>query len=222
VSLRAPFRSVEDNEWKKLALLQNPQLPLPSSTAIRKRLRTKVVSLESTLLDDIVPDSKVALSLDCWSSPTRLSFMAILVHFIDKDWQLHEKLIGFESLTDIHSGQGLATVVNDTIKRFHLEQRVMSITTDNASNNGTLVKELNTCLEDALNEKLILVGEKIQHIPCLAHVIQLALQALLGKIRVSPKNDVFLRDWQEQQELNDLESIATMEDRGVPYTLAKV
>lgn len=178
--------------------------------------------LETILLQDIVPGSKVALSLDCWSSSTRLSFLAILVHFIDKDWQLHEKLIGFENLTDVHSGQELAKVVNDTVTKFDLSQRVISITTDNASNNGTLMKELNSYLEDALNQKLFAFENKIQHVPCLAHIIQLALQALLGKIRINPKNDVFLRDWQEQQELRDLETIATLEDKGVPYTLAKV
>ena len=220
--MRIPFRSVENAEWKRLALMQNPQYPLPSATTIRNCLITQLEQVEATFLQDIVPRAKVSLSLDCWSSSTRLSFMAVMAHFINKDWQLCEKLIGFENLTDVHSGAELARVVNGIVMKYRLQSRVISITTDNASNNSSLVLELNSMINTALKKKLVVFDNEIQHIPCLSHVIQLALQALLGKIRIRPKNEVFLRDWEEVQQLSDLDQIATTENRGVPYTLAKV
>jgi hypothetical protein len=92
--------------------------------------------------------------------------MAIIAHFIDKDWKLCEELIGFESLKNIHSGFELAKVVNGIITKFSLQDRVISVTTDNASNNSTLLLELNSFLESAVEQKLIAFGNKVEHIPC--------------------------------------------------------
>jgi hypothetical protein len=221
VSMRAPFRSVEDREWKKLALMQNPAFPLPSTTTMRTRLGSRATEVEDRLLQDVVPGSKIAISLDGWSSTTRLSFMGIMAYYIDKDWVLREELIGFESLKDVHSGEVLARVVNKVFARYKLEGRIISITTDNAGSNYTMMSSINRCLADAF-EKDYFLGGRIQHIPCLSHVIQLGLQALLGKIRLRPKNETFIRNWKADEELEDLEKITVAEARGIPYVLAKV
>jgi hypothetical protein len=65
--------------------------------------------------------------------------LGIIVHYITKDWELIEELIGFESLTDVHSGVALAEVVNKVCAQFKLTGRVISVTTDNATNNSTMV-----------------------------------------------------------------------------------
>jgi hypothetical protein len=100
----------------------------------------------------------VALSLDGWSSSTRLSFLGIIAHYITKDWELVEELIGFESLKDVHSGIALAEVVNNTCSQFKLTGQVISITTDNASNNGIIVSQINQYLADALQSQRFLDG----------------------------------------------------------------
>ena len=201
--------------------MQNPGFPLPSATTIRRRLHNRVQEVEAAALHYAVPESKVAISLDCWSSSTRLSFMGVLVHYIDKEWNLHEELIGFENLKDVHSGVALAKVVNDILSKYNLIGRVISITTDNASNNNTMVVEMNEHLEDAFENNRFLDGQ-IQHIPCLSHIIQLGLKSLLGKIRLNPKNKTLQKDWEADQELDDLEKIKVSEQRGIPYVLAKV
>jgi hypothetical protein len=178
-------------------------------------------AVEKRTLSRLVPDSKLALSLDCWSSSTRLSFMGVMAHYIDKDWYLQEELIGFESLQDVHSGAALASVVNELLKKYCIEHRVVSITTDNARNNGTMMTQINEYLEEAFANTRFLDG-KIQHIPCLSHIIQLALKELLGAIRLRPTNDTLIQNWIEDQELNDLEQIERITQRGLPYTLAKV
>lgn len=218
--MRLPFRSVEDIEWQKLAEMQNPLLPLPSASTIRRRLDEKEQGFMDTALTRLVPESKVALSLDCWSSSTRQSFLGIIVHYITKDWQLVEELIGFENLKDCHSGRNLAKVVNDLLHKFKLSGRITSITTDDASNNGTLLMEVNQYLEEALAKSFL--DGNIQHIPCLSHVIQLGLKALLGKIRITPKNDVFIKKWKADEELSELAQIESIEGRGTPWILAKV
>jgi hypothetical protein len=221
VSLRAPFRAVEDREWKKLAVMQNPRFPLPSATTIRTRLAERVIAIEEGMLRDVVPGSKVAISLDGWSSTTRVSFIGIVAHYIDKDWNVREELIGFEHMPIAHTGKDLAVLVNKVFAKYDLEGQIVAITTDNARPNYIMMDSINRALEEALSNSRLL-GGKIYHMPCLAHVIQLGLQALLGKIRLRPTNEVFIRNFMDDKEKDDLTKIAVASKRGIPYILAKV
>ena len=59
------------------------------------------------------------------------------------------------------------------------------------SNNGTLVGNIQESLES-----LELPNHKpITRIPCMAHVIQLSLKALLGKMEANPRNDAEEMEW---------------------------
>ena len=85
-------------------ILQNPIYPLPSSTTIRRRLDKQTRLFENNALSRLPLEAKVVLSLDYWSSSTRLSFIGIIVHYISKDWELVKELVGFENLIDVYIG----------------------------------------------------------------------------------------------------------------------
>jgi hypothetical protein len=217
--MRLAFRSVEDLEWKRLCKMQNPLFPLPSATFLSTHIRNTMLNeVKAKLMCDLTLDSKVAISLDCWSSTTRLSFMAIMVYYIDKDWKYREELIGFENLREVHDGHTLATVLNKVFDEYNLRARIIAVTTDNASNNSTMMVQVNEWLDDAFEKKGFLSG--ILHLPCLAHVFQLGLSSLLGTVRLRPNNEEFEKNWREDEELKQLQGLE--KDRGLPYTLAKV
>jgi hypothetical protein len=48
--------------------MQNPRFPLPSRYIIRNRLDAKLAEVEIDMLVGLVPASKVAISMDIWSS----------------------------------------------------------------------------------------------------------------------------------------------------------
>ena len=83
----------------------------------------------------------------------------------------------------------------------------MAITTDNASNNKTLISSL----QEAYPET------SIPQVPYIAHVIQLSLKQLHGKIRVDPKNDNIELVWSE-----DLQKHKISQMTGIARTLQKV
>lgn len=97
--------------------------------------------------------------------------MAITGYFIDKDWQYREVLLGFEPLSGTHSGENLSAILLDVLVQHQIQERVLAITTDNASNNYTLVTALQQSLSDTTTVIRVL---------CLAYVIQLSLNELLG------------------------------------------
>jgi hypothetical protein len=64
----------------------------------------------------------------------------------------------------------------------------MAITTDNASNNKTMFEQIQKAYPSV----------SLVHIPCMAHVIQLSLNELLGRIKAKPKNDTVDMVWTDE------------------------
>jgi hypothetical protein len=90
--------------------------------------------------------------------------MAITAYFIDKDWNYREMLLGFVPLHGPRTGNNLSDVFYQLLKERGLLHRIFSVTTDNATNNETLIR--------TLQEKLISIGsigsrESIVRVPLL-------------------------------------------------------
>ena len=112
--------------------------------------------------------------------------MAVTGYFIDSNWEYWEVLLGFEPLSGQHTGLNLGGVLWDILQKYDIEDRILAITTDNASNNSTLVESLYD-----------IHGSFIIQTPCLAHVMQLALKQLLGQMKADPKNEAIETVWSD-------------------------
>lgn len=86
----------------------------------------------------------VAFTLDGWTSPFQMSFLAITAHWINDDWEQEDITIGFEQLKGPHTGEALMDAFIIVVERFNLQRKVMSITSDNGSN----VLKLTSLFED--------------------------------------------------------------------------
>ena len=84
-------------------------------------------------------ESKLSIALDCWTSPFRQVFIAITGYFLDYNWNYCKVLLSFEPLEDIYSGPNLSKVVIQVLESHGIISRVLTITTDNASNNHTII-----------------------------------------------------------------------------------
>jgi hypothetical protein len=72
---------------------------------------------------------------------------------------------------------------------------VLAVITDNASNNTTLIAVVNDIIQALkLNTKSLII-----QVPCIAYVIQLSLNDLLGKMKASLKNDTAELEWKEDR-----------------------
>ena len=96
------------------------------------------------------------------------------------------------------------------------KDRVLTITSNNAPNNEKLVKSINDAL-DILNDEF----GQLSRVPCLAHVIQLALKDLVVYLKIKPKNNKVTSEWQDDENEREKHSTAKKGDE-VPWTLKKV
>lgn len=194
---RLPFRILEHSEFKDLVnviQLAQSKIDLPSARTARRYLDTKVQERQRSVLAKLPDTSRLSIALDCWTSPFGQAFMAITGYFLDKDWEYREVLLGFEPLHGSHTGVNLSTTVLQILQEHGITDRILSITTDNATNNNTMMANIqDTILSQGLSSTSIL------RIPCVAHVIQLSLNQLLGNMKANPINDEAEIEWSDER-----------------------
>lgn len=121
--------------------------------------------------------------------------MAITGYFIDEAWEYREILLGFEPLSGSHTGANLSDVLLRVLREQGISDRVLVVTTDNASNNRTLLSSIQESIQSlGLNPDSTIV-----RIPCLAHIIQLSLKDLLGQMKAILENETAEMRWSEDR-----------------------
>ena len=112
--------------------------------------------------------------------------VAITSHYITSDFKLREDLLEFLHIPERHTGRNLATHVHKVLHDYNIHTNLYCITTDNASNNGKMIKELTKLFRR--KDNIIWNGPQ-HHIPCFAHVINLAVKAFLRNLKIAPVSD---------------------------------
>ncbi len=120
------------------------------------------------------------VAIDCWISLYQKSFLAICGHFINARWQLQEVVLRFEPLYWQHLGENIGKDLVGLLQKHGVQDCLFALMTNNASNNGTASKFIRVHCEN---------HTKGCHIPCLAHVVQLTLEALLSNVIAAPSNE---------------------------------
>ena len=137
--------------------------------------------------------------------------LAITGHWIDKNWILHEALLAFTLLEGSHTGARLAKEIFKTLDEFNIAEKLYCITTDNASNN---TKAMRLWAKLLRRHKGITWDWEGNHISCLNHVINIAVQAFLKKINCldEPDDEDESEDDEEEEGSDDEEDDAEEED----------
>jgi hypothetical protein len=192
-----PFRIVEHTQFKDLVeIIQqaHSKIDIPSARSIRRYLDSAVRSDQKGVLKRLPDGSRLSLALDCWTSPFQQAFMAITGYFLDQDWNYCEVLLGFEHLHGSHTGENLSKTVIQLLTDHGITDRVLSVTTDNATNNNTLMMNIQETIQSQSQSDTL-----IFRVPCIAHVIQLSLNELLGKLKVTPPNKEIELEWSDER-----------------------
>jgi hypothetical protein len=191
-----PFRFTEHRELDEFidVVRLAPLKPkLPCRKTLRRYLQKNVQEKQQILLQKLPPNGKLSIALDCWTSPFNQAFIAITGYFIDQEWNYREILLGFEPLHGTHNGSNLGSTLFEILQKHGITDRVLSITTDNASNNNTMMASI----QELVQSQDISSDTTIIRIPCIAHVIQLSLNQLLGKMKAAPENNTAETEWSD-------------------------
>ena len=91
-----------------------------------------------------------------------------------------------------HTGRAMARILSEVLDRFQLTSRLHCTTTDNAAPNLVMQMELGEILNYSVDfgETWWDLGPESMRIPCMAHVIQLVVKAMLQHLDLQTGEEV--------------------------------
>ncbi|GAA0169057.1 hypothetical protein LIER_23620 [Lithospermum erythrorhizon] len=105
--------------------------------------------------------------------------MVITRHFIDKNWTLEKRVLSFVNVLPPHNGPALAKEIHRVCNIYDINDKVCSVTVDNATANDVCIAILKK--DHTLHSNLVLDG-KLFHVRCCAHIINLLVRDGLKEI----------------------------------------
>ncbi|CAI5990663.1 unnamed protein product [Closterium sp. NIES-64] len=124
---------------------------------------------------------RMSLTFDIWTSENNVAFMGVTAHYVTSDFQLKQAVIDFRELKGSHTGDLIADELEEVLWEWGLEKMLFAVTCDNTENNSRAMRLL-AGVPDARS------GSRPRHPPllsrwrhfrCMAHVVNLAVQAAL-------------------------------------------
>lgn len=128
---------------------------------------------------------KISFVIDCWTSSNQYPFQGVIARWINDEWELCSTVLDLTILHGTHEGKNLANAFWEVLKEYDLFGKVLSVTTDNASNMDTLFEEL----EKLFSEIGIPFDSKNYRIRCFAHIMNLACQAMIYSVGDGPATE---------------------------------
>ncbi|XP_025881816.1 zinc finger BED domain-containing protein RICESLEEPER 2-like [Oryza sativa Japonica Group] len=175
-----PFRIVEHKGFNALMKWMNPSYEFIGRKAIKSECMKLYESEKEHLRKSLREAETISLTTDMWTSNQNLQYMCLVAHYIDVNWVLQCRVLNFVEVEPPHTGIVIAQAIFDCLVDWKIEDKVMTITLDNASNNDTAVSNLKSKLAARKNAQF---DPDYFHVRCAAHIVNLVVNDGLQQIQ---------------------------------------
>ncbi|KAL4556692.1 hypothetical protein LXL04_034848 [Taraxacum kok-saghyz] len=174
-----PFTVVEEEGFNMMQKHGMVEWESFSRVSINKDCE-KDFHIEKKKLKDLLKSiPKISVTTDMWKSTNhKIEYMVLTGHFVDSNWNL-KKRVSFVHLLPPHRGLEISDNLYNCLKDWRIENKIFTISFDNASNNDSAVKILS---ETFSMVKKLPCGGKLFHVRCCAHILNLMVQDGLSRI----------------------------------------
>jgi hypothetical protein len=177
-----PFSIVDNEHFQDYVEYLKKDITINSRRTIMRRLEEMYNHKKHELKAKLNSfKSKFSITCDVWTSKNQLSFFGFTIHYIDEKWVMQQKLLAFKFLEGEHDGKSLADAFIKTIEEYEIADRLLGVTADNASNNSTMMANL----EEYYKKEHPDAGFSVlwNQVECMAHVLNLAAQQILKEFK---------------------------------------
>ena len=180
--LRPPNMLCDSAFFRKLILTHEPKLSFPS----RLRLREKLIPQLRKEVDDgkVVPaltqsGNVIAcgITFDLWMSRQTEDIFAVVVHFIDMEWEVKAYCLGMLKMSKT-DGAALNDGFHPVVTKYGLEDKILAFVSDEGANLDTCVNSFN---ESIRNSAAVAVAIEPFHGPCAPHLISKGISRVFVK-----------------------------------------
>jgi len=165
-----PFSVVENEGFRDLIRVLEPRYTIPSRQHFSDNLIPKIYNATKLkLIDELADVEFVSITSDGWTSRSTQSYETVTCHYINKDWELQNKVLQTRIMTESHTGEHIAAMLENCLKEWHINGKTGVLVTDNASNMNTAAKLTSIPV----------------HLKCFAHTLNLASQKAMKVDKIS-------------------------------------
>jgi hypothetical protein len=158
--------SLVNNKYmiKMLSIFVN-KFVLPS----RQELSTKIINnkyeqIHKFLKDKLAKIEYCSITTDCWSSNSNQSYMGTTVHFVDENFIFKSYKISLQYAPESHTSEYLKSELEGLFKKFEIQEKVFSGSSDTANN-----------IKHTLNDLM----PNLLYIPFFCHVLNLIVKDVI-------------------------------------------
>lgn len=143
-----PLRLVECSEFRDLLNYINNDVDtwLPAShTSITEWVLRQFSSMKESMKSKLQSArTDIHISCDLWTSPNCLPILGVVAHYISEDGKLESTTLALVNVEGAHTGENLSKYIQHVVGDWGIASKLGYMQMDNASNNDTLIKELET------------------------------------------------------------------------------
>ncbi len=200
MTLNMSFKLIEHSKFIRLINMLRFFIKIFKRIFFEDQIRRKYQIIQSRVLQDLKSNIKINIALNNWTNSNNIVFMSVIDYFIDKNWKYREVFFVFQSLSDVHTNEMMTKIIVNILKKYKLKNRLLAVTTNNASNNDKMKKNM----KKILKELEVKWNHEKNHVFCIAHVIQLVVNELLVSMKIFAVND-WMNDVFHENRLNDID-----------------
>ena len=193
-----PFNIVEQPGFKKLVSKLDERYQVPSRKYFTKTaIPALYIDTRGKIAESVKNVEYFSITTDMWSSNTMEPYLAVTIHFIDKEWELQSYCQQTTFVPEDHTADNLVVVLQGVLESWGLpENRLACATTDNGSNIVAAMRKL-----------------EWSWLPCFGHNLHLAItNSMKCDSRITRAIDIshkiintFAHSWKKKRDLTQLQ-----------------
>ena len=155
-----PVALVEGEGFVDFMKAVEPTYDIPSRKYLMGELRQLYSATKQVIEGKLRQATSVSITLDFWTSHANDSYLEVTVHFVSPAWILESYVLQTREVREQHTADNIAECIQHIVVEWNLSTMFTGMTTDNARNIVAAARQLPWL-----------------RLPCIAHTLQLAVNA---------------------------------------------
>lgn len=172
------YATLDDPDFRDFIHKLAPARVLPNRHTVALTVLEKIEATQQVIAKALKHALTVAMTFDMWTSRCGFGFGCLTAHFFGETARLRSVLLEYKDIPHPHDGEAICAFIEETLKNYRIEKKVVGITTDNASNNILAIDMLVDRLDLRANFSFGFLKFR-----CCAHILDLAVNKALAELR---------------------------------------
>jgi hypothetical protein len=154
-----PLSTVTQKAYIEHMHILDPEFIVPEEKKIRMMIARSYGYNKNKLMQFLKSAQSISLTTNLWSSHSKHGYLGIIAIWISQNFEIIDILLEITYFPAPHTAENIARIIKSIIQKWNIEDRVITITTDNSANVMAAICDL----------------APIKKLSCAAHTLQLAV-----------------------------------------------